>query len=178
MGRVIVDEEVLNGIGSEIIAKGGAKAPMKPSEMSAAIQAIPSGVGTDFKDYVLHTLEDFDAAVLLGYDSSDPAVQANQQMFAGFSNLRRIYSPMINCGAAFAYNCQSLVDVTVRIVSNRADLFSGCVALARLTTTRNTASQIIGYTAMLGSLSKECVIHCTDKDVEYIDGAWVIVERS
>ena len=43
MGKVTIDEETLNEIGSAIITKGGASAPLKPSEMAAAIVAIQSG---------------------------------------------------------------------------------------------------------------------------------------
>lgn len=44
--KAVVDNATLDAIGQAIITKGGATAPMKPSEMPAAIAAIPSGGGS------------------------------------------------------------------------------------------------------------------------------------
>lgn len=43
MSKAIITESHLTDIANAIIAKGGADAPLKPSEMAAAIAAIPSG---------------------------------------------------------------------------------------------------------------------------------------
>lgn len=43
MSKVAIETATLDAIGQAIITKGGAVAPMKPSEMPAAIAAIPSG---------------------------------------------------------------------------------------------------------------------------------------
>lgn len=46
--KVVVTKSYLEDIGKQIIAKGGATAPMKPQDMAAAIAAIPSGDSYDF----------------------------------------------------------------------------------------------------------------------------------
>lgn len=176
--KCVLNKSTLTGIADAIRAKGGTTETMKPGEMAAKIEAIPSGGDGLFASYITKTITNFNAAEILGYDATTPAINVGQHFFNGFSSLETIYAPMISPNAFFAQNCTSLTSATVRAVSNRADLFNGCSSLVELTIKELNASQIIGWTNFLSGINISCVIHCLDKDIKYVDGAWTIVERS
>lgn len=178
--KAIVSHSILNAIGQAIIDKGGATSPMLPQEMAAKIEAIPSGGDEMFRKYIDKTLTRVNLAEILGYDAPTPVYEGSQRQFQSQRLMTDFYGPMYNM-ANYAFDtCFGLVNVTMRNITKSSNAgIPPPNSLKHLTLTAMTAGGIIsGYAAQLAYFNTDTIVHCTDKDVRYIDGAWVAVERS
>ena len=166
-------------IDAAIVAKGGMTTGGL-SNAAAAIAALPSGGGDEtMKQFLDKSLVNLDAAQILGYDATSPAITPNSYFFQNFKALKTVYAPMFNLSPSNTFmGCSSLEDVTLRSGSSSAAHWNGCTSLANITFKEETAARILSWTALLAGVPNTCVFHGSDKDVKYIDGAWTIVERN
>ena len=175
-------------IDAAIVAKGGTTTGGL-SNAAAAIEALPSG-GDPIKDMIVQSLFDlwnnttgvtldfsglFDSVV--GWDTNRP----NRGQTFRSTRADEIICPWMNCGAAYCFGgSQYLKKVTINRVGNISEIFASSPNITDINVRVKTSNQMT-FTAGLAGISKHCpnaVIHCSDADLKYIDGAWVVVERS
>lgn len=169
-------------IDAAIVAKGGSTSGGL-SNAAAAIVAIPSG-GADLDEILgwltcTSTFIDFTKIVGADVITQTTGMQNGGQWFRNNKTAIEIYAPNIKYPQAYCFGgCTALKKITIAEAGNNSYPFSGASNIEEIVTVNDTANNVIFKPAFLSGIPKTCIVHASDADVKYIDGAWTIVERS